>query len=579
MPSPYATSSEPQRDSHARTSRGTIGPPELLYQGRSLELNPIFTNGAEPEHLAPTNMSQYFGQSFPLNINAYDDTWNPQRLAGGFSSVAPSRADNFRQSQYDARFHKTWRATRNADSMDLSQDTPEDAIQDRCFQIADEGTNHKGSNIDLPGQEQRDPSIGQAQQTEWLVGRDDVEANSKKQWGRAPLWLPPAAGQEAFVKSLVGPDISVVNGVASHPYSPSRRALKEMAHTDYTVGWICALPTELAVAVAMLDEHHVTLPRDSHDINNYNLGRIGGHNVAIACLPFGVTGTTSAATAASYIRSTFPSIVFGLMVGVGGGAPSATNDIRLGDVVVSRPDGMSGGIIHYDFEKTVQEGRLVRTGSLNRPPDMLLNAVSSLQARHMLEEAELPRHLSQMLSKYPKMKGVGTYQGEQHDQLFKAEYNHRAGADTCSDCDPLQVVSRSIRSDSVPVIHYGLIASGNQVMRDGATRERLRKELNVLCFEMEAAGLMDNFPCLVIRGICGYADTHKNKRWQPYAAAVAAAYAKELLCVIPANQVIRTRTIIETGIKEGEYIHLASVRGGERTLSPPNCFHFVHKIY
>ena len=32
-------------------------------------------------------------------------------------------------------------------------------------------------------------------------------------------------------------------------------------------------------------------------------------------------------------------------------------------------------------------------------------------------------------------------------------------------------------------------------MRDGITRERLRKELNVLCFEIEAAGLMDNIPC------------------------------------------------------------------------------------
>jgi hypothetical protein len=83
-------------------------------------------------------------------------------------------------------------------------------------------------------------------------------------------------------------------------------------------------------------------------------------------------------------------------------------------------------------------------------------------------------------------------------------------------------------------------------MRHGATRERLRKELDVLCFEMEAAGLMDDFPCLVVRGICDYADSHKNKRWQGYAAATAAAYAKELLSVIPGNQLVSTRTAIET---------------------------------
>ena len=61
--------------------------------------------------------------------------------------------------------------------------------------------------------------------------------------------------------------------------------------------------------------------------------------------------------------------------------------------------------------------------------------------------------------------------------------------------------------------------------------------MGVLCVEMEAAGLMDDFPCLVIRGICDYADSHKNKRWQPYAAATAAAYAKELLSTIPAHVV------------------------------------------
>jgi nucleoside phosphorylase len=88
------------------------------------------------------------------------------------------------------------------------------------------------------------------------------------------------------------------------------------------------------------------------------------------------------------------------------------------------------------------------------------------------------------------------------------------------------------------VVFYGMIASGNQVMRDGVTRDRLRKEFDVLCFEMEAAGLMDDFSCVVIRGICDYSDSHKNKRWQEYAAATAAAYAKELLTNIPAQSLV-----------------------------------------
>ena len=129
-----------------------------------------------------------------------------------------------------------------------------------------------------------------------------------------------------------------------------------MEHGDYTVGWICALSIELAAAVAMLDERHNPLLQDSHNHNNYTLGRIGVHNITIACLPSGVTGTTSAAIVVSHVYSTFPSIRFGLMVGVGGGAPSARNDIRLGDVVISKPDGTFGGVIQYDFGKTVQEG-------------------------------------------------------------------------------------------------------------------------------------------------------------------------------------------------------------------------------
>ena len=70
-------------------------------------------------------------------------------------------------------------------------------------------------------------------------------------------------------------------------------------------------------------------------------------------------------------------------------------------------------------------------------------------------------------------------------------------------------------------------------MKDGLTRDKAAAELKVLCFEMEAAGLMNDFPCLVIRGICDYSDSHKHKNWQRRAAAVAAAYAKELLCLIP----------------------------------------------
>jgi hypothetical protein len=88
------------------------------------------------------------------------------------------------------------------------------------------------------------------------------------------------------------------------------------------------------------------------------------------------------------------------------------------------------------------------------------------------------------------------------------------------------------------LLHFGTIASSNQVIKDGVTRDQLSAELGgILCFEMEAAGLMINFPCLVIQGICDYVDSHKNKRWQPYAVATAAACAKDLLNTIPTEAV------------------------------------------
>jgi hypothetical protein len=65
---------------------------------------------------------------------------------------------------------------------------------------------------------------------------------------------------------------------------------------------------------------------------------------------------------------------------------SKEHDVRLGDVVVSKPTDTSGGVIKYDFGKTVQVGRFRRTGLLNKPPAVLLGAVTALNIRHMVEE-------------------------------------------------------------------------------------------------------------------------------------------------------------------------------------------------
>ncbi|KAL6831272.1 putative kinesin [Trichoderma sp. SZMC 28015] len=238
----------------------------------------------------------------------------------------------------------------------------------------------------------------------------------------------------------------------------------------------------------------------------------------------------------------FPRIRFGLMVGIGGGAPDEPsndprNDIRLGDVVVSCPTVDSSGVLQYDFGKTMEEGKFVQTGTLNKTHVKLRNGVSVLRARHRRENTQVPSHINTMLQSNEKMRGYFDHPGLEHDQLFRADYDHKDGKSSCETCDKGALLVRKPRADKYPAIHYGLIGSANQVMKHGMTREKLRKEKGIMCFEMEAAGLMDIFPCLVIRGICDYADSHKNKRWQPYAAAAAAAYAKEILLVIPPAEV------------------------------------------
>jgi nucleoside phosphorylase len=289
----------------------------------------------------------------------------------------------------------------------------------------------------------------------------------------------------------------------------------------------------------MLDAEHEDPTPNTNDSNIYTLGCIGGHNVVVACLPAGQLGTNSAAVVAMQMKTTFPAIRFGLMVGVGGGVPGKEADIRLGDIVVSQPGNGHGGVVQYDFGKSTPS-RFQRTGFLNTPPPILLTAITKLRSNQDRGRNSLSPHLSK-LSNLPKF----SRDQAGNDVLFEAKYNH-GGEDSYALCAATRKVQRKERTNNTPMIHYGTIASGNQVMRDGVLRDKISSELGgVLCFEMEAAGLMNNFPCLVIRGICDYADSHKNKRWQPYAAGTAAAYAKELLRVIPAADVVNAKTVDE----------------------------------
>ncbi|KFG86036.1 hypothetical protein MANI_029080 [Metarhizium anisopliae] len=309
-------------------------------------------------------------------------------------------------------------------------------------------------------------------------------------------------------------------------------------HEDYTVALICALSTDFTASTAMLDEKHPKLPVKFQC--RYTLGQIGPHNVVIASLPHGTTHPWEV----DYLLHNFPNIRFGLMVGVGGGAPATPSDdpnkdIRLGDVVVSHSEGNHGGVLRYGT------GEMTQRCFFYKPPAILTTAVSELRSRTETVRSAISRHISDMMESNPSANPRFRYQGHEHDRLFEADYEHKEGDKDCSMCDEERLVHRKLRDTEHPVIHYGVIGSVGEDMRHSATREKLRQEHGILCFETVADGLMLNFPCLFIRGICDYFNTHKNEGWKEYAAITAAAYAKELLQIIPADQVACAEKALE----------------------------------
>lgn len=330
-----------------------------------------------------------------------------------------------------------------------------------------------------------------------------------------------------------------------------------LTHSDYTVGWICAIDTERIAACELLEEDHPPLPGQPHDDNAYSFGRIGSHNIVIAGLPKGKYGVASAAIVAKDLRRSFPSIRIGLMVGIGGGAPSPKHDIRLGDVVVSSPVGKTGGVIHYNFGKLIQDEEFQYTGSLNAPPTALLTALHNLSAVHARKGHRISESVAAMVQRNRRIKAQYEFPGAENDRLYVSSCVHVHRSQPCAEvCGDGSLITRKPRpaDQDDPAIHYGLIASADKLMKDAVVRDTLAKEHDVLCFEMEAAGLMNDFPCVVIRGICDYSDTHKNDQWQGYAAATAAAYAKELLQAMPGEQVVIRNPVVTTGQRSGELL-------------------------
>lgn len=252
------------------------------------------------------------------------------------------------------------------------------------------------------------------------------------------------------------------------------------------------------------------------------------------------------------------------MVGICGGVPTTStgDDIFLGDIVISE------GIIPHDFGSKYPDHFARKDNildSLGRPNAEIRAVLAKLKSRwdHKNLEAKVNRYipiLQRVLGE------TSLYPGASHDNLFLSSYRHKHqrlfGCDLCEACshktDPVCDEAVSLTCEQLncgddesvlrarlsksgangaanelnsyePKVHFGLVASGDVVMKSGEDRDQIAGEEKVIAFEMEGAGVWDTLPCLIIKGVCDYADSHKSKRWQNYAAVSAAACMKAFL--------------------------------------------------
>ncbi|KAM5528681.1 phosphorylase superfamily protein [Fusarium oxysporum f. sp. phaseoli] len=316
--------------------------------------------------------------------------------------------------------------------------------------------------------------------------------------------------------------------------TPSPRPPRPNDRRGFEIAIICALPLEADAIEALFDyywdDDGPPFGKAARDPNSYSTGVIGCHNVVLVRMPG--MGKVHAAAAASSCRASFPNVKIALVVGVCGVAPFKRNgeEIVLGDVVISE------GIIQYDFGRRLpgqfilKEGPLDSLGRPNQEIRGVLAQAKGIRGRELLV-SEMTRYLS-ILRQNSELRAE--YPGVAYDRLFEASYRHSEDQKSCEQigCDGKLVPRRRLqaaRHSPAPAIHFGLMASGDSVMKSGDDRDREVEARDIVAFEMEGAGVWDILPCIVIKGACDYADSHKSKVWQRYAAATAAGCTKAFL--------------------------------------------------
>ncbi|GKT43657.1 uncharacterized protein ColSpa_03838 [Colletotrichum spaethianum] len=354
---------------------------------------------------------------------------------------------------------------------------------------------------------------------------------------------------------------------------------------DFRIAIICALPREYDAAILAFDEiwnddgngYEPALRQHS----NHMLGRIGVHNVVLVLLPN--MGKVSAANETARLQSTYAGLELAILTGICGGVPSpgTEKEVLLGDVVISE------SIVQYDLGRQYPSKfsrKDTVDDNLGRPNKNIRILLTVLETQLGLNEMqrELNQGLAQIRQKAIDAKYRCCYDrpAAEEDMLFEPDYPHKhrnqsycgCGVSTTCDeaisasCEDLQCDHRrqvfrkrleskrkrelgeegGIANIHESRIHIGCIGSGDTVMKSGEHRDRVAAEHGIVAFEMESAGVWDEFPCIIVKGVCDYADSHKHKKWQNFAAATAASATKALLQRYPREKKFR---VISAGCK------------------------------
>ncbi|KAF4882364.1 Vegetative incompatibility protein HET-E-1 [Colletotrichum fructicola] len=336
---------------------------------------------------------------------------------------------------------------------------------------------------------------------------------------------------------------------------------------DFQIAIICAVSCEYDAVIFAFDEiwdgAEVQLGNAPGDYNKYTVGRIANRN-AVLLLLSGM-GKVNAASAAVSLRSSYTEIKLAILSGICGGVPGVGTDteLLLGDVIISRC------IVQYDLGRRYADRFVTKDtieDSLGRPHESVRSLTAVFETNSGRDN--LQRRTNEILEEIQEKtfhKG-NLYQrpSEAEDRLFEPGYLHRHyGSRYCectelgaceaaqqASCDELQCDSSRLlsrprhrkrkfldlvcddRAHELRIV-VGRLGSGDTVMKSGLDRDHIAGEQGLVAFEMEGAGIWDHFPCIVAKAACDYADSHKNKKYQNFAAARAAAASKAILEAFP----------------------------------------------